>query len=260
MEWHDGQRQVEHHLKVVETAARYHIAIDAHEPVKDTGLRRTYPNWVAREGARGMEYNAWGRSPIRLARGNAGLYPHVVGADGFTPGVLSLEGADHVPLASTLAKQLRLYLPSIPRSRWQPTASTIWRNTRVSWVHPRGSRRLGRKPPDRGQYRRICDLCPQGSCEPGLVRGRRQRRDGAHADAGLRSCLRARPIPRRSTRTRTASPMPTKAATGSPMTRVRSARGTRCRSGSRPEAAPRSDSFHRANDCLLDPGAEPPRP
>jgi alpha-glucosidase len=28
----------------------------------------------------------------------------------FTPGVLSLEGADHVPLASTLAKQLRLYL------------------------------------------------------------------------------------------------------------------------------------------------------
>jgi hypothetical protein len=33
---------------------------------------------------------------------------------------------------------------------------------------------------------------------------------------------------------------------------------TRCRSGSRPEAAPRSDSFHRANDCLLDPGAEPP--
>src|SRR3546814_6763326 len=60
MEWHDGQRQVEHHLKVVEVAARHHIAVNAHEPVKDTGLRRTYPNWVAREGARGMEYNAWG--------------------------------------------------------------------------------------------------------------------------------------------------------------------------------------------------------
>src|SRR3546814_3432647 len=42
MEWHDGQRQVEHHLKVVEVAARHHIAVNAHEPVKDTGLRRTY--------------------------------------------------------------------------------------------------------------------------------------------------------------------------------------------------------------------------
>jgi alpha-glucosidase len=67
MEYHDGQRQVEHHLKVVETAAKYHIAIDAHEPVKDTGLRRTWPNWVAREGARGMEYNAWGPSPTGRA-------------------------------------------------------------------------------------------------------------------------------------------------------------------------------------------------
>src|SRR3546814_16156170 len=25
-EWHDGQRQVRHHLKVVETAAKYHVA------------------------------------------------------------------------------------------------------------------------------------------------------------------------------------------------------------------------------------------
>src|SRR3546814_4922727 len=64
MEWHDGQRQVEHHLKVVEVAARHHIAVNAHEPVKDTGLRRTYPNWVAREGARGMEYNADRKSVV----------------------------------------------------------------------------------------------------------------------------------------------------------------------------------------------------
>src|SRR3546814_1554941 len=39
MEWHDGQRQVQHHLKVVETAAKYHVAVNPHEPVKDTGLR-----------------------------------------------------------------------------------------------------------------------------------------------------------------------------------------------------------------------------
>ena len=111
MEWHDGQRQVEHHLKVVETAARYHIAVNAHEPVKDTGLRRTYPNWVAREGARGMEYNAWGAFANGPDHVPTLVYTRMLsGPMDYTPGVLSLKGAQDVPLASTLAKQLGLYL------------------------------------------------------------------------------------------------------------------------------------------------------
>ncbi len=58
-EWHEGQAMVRHDLRVVTEAAKRHIAIDTHEPVKDTGLRRTHPNWVSREGQRGQEYNAW---------------------------------------------------------------------------------------------------------------------------------------------------------------------------------------------------------
>jgi alpha-glucosidase len=111
MEWHDGQRQVQHHLKVVETAAKYHVAVNAHEPVKDTGLRRTYPNWVSREGARGMEYNAWGAFANGPDHEPTLVYTRMLsGPMDYTPGVLSLEGAEHVPLASTLAKQLGLYL------------------------------------------------------------------------------------------------------------------------------------------------------
>nr|WP_254913942.1 glycoside hydrolase family 97 protein [Sphingobium sp. Z007] len=111
MEYHDGQRQVQHHLRVVETAAKYHVAVNAHEPVKDTGLRRTYPNWVAREGARGMEYNAWGAFANGPDHEPTLVYTRMLsGPMDFTPGVLSLEGADHAPLASTLAKQLGLYL------------------------------------------------------------------------------------------------------------------------------------------------------
>ncbi|WP_422247950.1 glycoside hydrolase family 97 protein [Sphingobium sp.] len=111
MEYHDGQRQVQHHLKVVETAARYKVTVNAHEPVKDTGLRRTYPNWVAREGARGMEYNAWGAFANGPDHEPTLVYTRMLsGPMDFTPGVLSLEGAEHVPLASTLAKQLGLYL------------------------------------------------------------------------------------------------------------------------------------------------------
>jgi len=110
MEWHDGQRMVQHHLAVVEDAAKHHIAIDAHEPVKDTGLRRTYPNWVSREGARGMEYNAWGTFANGPEHEPTLVYTRMLsGPMDFTPGVLSLEGANG-PLASTLAKQLGLYL------------------------------------------------------------------------------------------------------------------------------------------------------
>ncbi|WP_298288250.1 glycoside hydrolase family 97 protein [Novosphingobium sp.] len=111
MEFHDGQRQVQHHLKVVETAAKYKVAINAHEPVKDTGLRRTYPNWIAREGARGMEYNAWGEFANGPDHEPTLVYTRMLsGPMDYTPGILSLEGAGHVPLASTLAKQLGLYL------------------------------------------------------------------------------------------------------------------------------------------------------
>jgi alpha-glucosidase len=64
MEWHDGQFAVNEYLRSVTEAAKRHISIDSHEPIKDTGLRRTYPNWVSREGARGQEYNApWSTSP-----------------------------------------------------------------------------------------------------------------------------------------------------------------------------------------------------
>ena len=56
---HHGQYNVRHYRKVVETAARNEITLNVHEPIKPTGIRRTYPNMMTREGARGMEWNAW---------------------------------------------------------------------------------------------------------------------------------------------------------------------------------------------------------
>ena len=110
-EWHDGQVMSRHHLKVVTEAARRHIAINAHEPIKDTGLRRTYPNWIAREGARGMEYNAWGKPPNPPEHeANLVFTRMLAGPMDFTPGVLSLVGKDGQPIQSTIAKQLALYV------------------------------------------------------------------------------------------------------------------------------------------------------
>jgi len=110
-EWHESQWMVNHHLRVVETAAKYHVSIDSHEPVKDTGLRRTYPNWVAREGGRGMEYNAWegGKNPPEH-EANMVFTQLLGGPMDFTPGVLSLSGSNGSAIKSTIAKQLALYV------------------------------------------------------------------------------------------------------------------------------------------------------
>jgi alpha-glucosidase len=110
-EWHDGQVMSRHHLKVLTEAAKRHIMVNAHEPIKDTGLRRTYPNWVAREGARGMEYNAWGTPPNAPDHEATLVFTRMLaGPMDFTPGILSLKGSKGMPLRSTLVKQLALYV------------------------------------------------------------------------------------------------------------------------------------------------------
>ena len=118
---HWGQYMVRHYRHVIEKAAQYGIMLDVHEPVHDTGERRTYPNMMSREGARGQEYNAWG--------GDGGNPPEhetilfftrmLDGPMDFTPGIFDLliergTGRPRRPeephVRTTLAKQLALYV------------------------------------------------------------------------------------------------------------------------------------------------------
>jgi alpha-glucosidase len=109
--WHEGQEMARHHLRVIEAAARHQIAINPHEPIKDTGLRRTYPNWVSREGARGMEYNAWG-NPSNPPEHEANLVftRLLAGPMDFTPGIFGMQTQSPEGVATTWAKQLALYV------------------------------------------------------------------------------------------------------------------------------------------------------
>lgn len=110
-EWHEGQWMSGHHLRVLEAAARHHVAINAHEPIKDTGLRRTYPNWVSREGARGQEFNAWGDPPNPPEHEVTLVFTRMLaGPMDYTPGVVSLTGKNGLEIQSTLARQLALYV------------------------------------------------------------------------------------------------------------------------------------------------------
>ena len=87
---HHSQRGVQHYQKVVEKAAEYKIAIDAHEPIKETGIRRTWPNMMTREGARGMEWNAWSEGN---SSGHLCVLPFtrlLSGPMDYTPGVFDI--------------------------------------------------------------------------------------------------------------------------------------------------------------------------
>ena len=57
-----------HYQRVVETAAKHHIMVNAHEATRPTGICRTWPNLVGNESARGTEYEAFGGSVSYQAR------------------------------------------------------------------------------------------------------------------------------------------------------------------------------------------------
>ncbi len=112
-EWHHGQFGVNYYRFVLNKAADYQLAVNFHEPIKDTGERRTYPNMMSREGARGMEYDAWsdGNPPdhtLILA-----FTRMLSGPMDFTPGIFDLneeQGFNNRKVHTTLAKQLAYYV------------------------------------------------------------------------------------------------------------------------------------------------------
>jgi len=113
-EWHDGQIGVNHFERVLTEAAKRKISINTHEPVKDTGLRRTYPNWISREGARGQEYNAGWATPNPPEHNVLLPFTRLMaGPMDFTPGIFDLlhHGPDsEFRVQSTLMQQLALYV------------------------------------------------------------------------------------------------------------------------------------------------------
>ena len=110
-EHHDGQWMINHYLQVAQKAADYKIMVDMHEPVRPTGLSRTYPNFLASEAGRGNEWNAF-------SIGNAPAHETILpftrlmgGPMDYTPGIFKLKNyAPGKQVHTTLAKQLALYV------------------------------------------------------------------------------------------------------------------------------------------------------
>ncbi|RBW68421.1 glycoside hydrolase family 97 protein [Bacillus taeanensis] len=109
---HHGQYMVNHYLEAVKKAAEHEIMINTHEPIKATGIYRTYPNWMSREGVMGMEYNAWskGSPPEHLT-----ILPFtrmMAGPIDYNPGIFDVQIANkpNNRVHTTRAQQLALYV------------------------------------------------------------------------------------------------------------------------------------------------------
>lgn len=106
-EYHHSQLGVNHYQKTVELAAKKKICLDIHEPIKGTGIERTWPNLLSREGARGQEYEGGALSPS-----HACYLPYtrlLSGGMDYTPGILDL--ANSVKrMSTTLARQLAYFV------------------------------------------------------------------------------------------------------------------------------------------------------
>jgi alpha-glucosidase len=55
----DDQWMVQYYWKIAREAAKRKMLVDFHGSYKPSGLRRTYPNVLTREGVRGLEWNKW---------------------------------------------------------------------------------------------------------------------------------------------------------------------------------------------------------
>jgi glucan 1,4-alpha-glucosidase len=113
-EHHDGQWMIDHYLRVAQKAAEHQIMLDSHEPVRPTGLQRTWPNWMASEAGRGNEYNAFSTGSPPEHETILPFTRLMGGPMDYTPGIFKMKGyTSHAPtrqMHTTLCKQLALYV------------------------------------------------------------------------------------------------------------------------------------------------------
>lgn len=113
----DDQEMVGLYEKWIRKTAEHHLTIDLHGAYKGTGLQRTYPNLLTREGVMGMEYNKWSDRVTPEHNVTLPFTRMLAGPMDFTPGGFrnaargQFKVRDIEPMAlGTRAHQLAMYV------------------------------------------------------------------------------------------------------------------------------------------------------
>ncbi len=82
----DDQYVVNFYHRLVKLAAKHHLVVDFHGAYKPTGVSRTYPNLMTREGVMGNEYVKWSRRITPEHKVTIPFTRGILGEMDFTPG------------------------------------------------------------------------------------------------------------------------------------------------------------------------------
>ena len=82
----DDQYVVNFYHRLVKLAARHHLVVDFHGAYKPTGVSRTYPNLMTREGVMGNEYVKWSNRITPEHKVTIPFTRGMLGEMDFTPG------------------------------------------------------------------------------------------------------------------------------------------------------------------------------
>ncbi len=113
----DDQWVVNWYEDIARTAAENHLLIDFHGAYKPTGLERTWPNQITREGIQGNEYNKWSAKETPEHRATLPFTRALAGPGDYTPGGFAnrqpsqfRNGAQPTQTQGTRASELAMFI------------------------------------------------------------------------------------------------------------------------------------------------------
>ena len=113
----DDQEMVNFYWKIAAEAAKRKMLVDFHGAYKPSGLRRTYPNVITREGVKGLEWNKWSEDITPSHNLTLPFIRMVPGPMDYTPGAVINAQPDHFrvifnrPMSmTTRAQQVAMYV------------------------------------------------------------------------------------------------------------------------------------------------------
>ena len=108
----DGQEMVNFIHKLAKESAKHRLLLNFHGAYKPTGIERTYPNFMTREGVIGLEWAKWKQMPTPEHDVTIPFTRMLAGPMDYTPGAFDLDGTKEVPksVQGTRTHQLAMYV------------------------------------------------------------------------------------------------------------------------------------------------------
>lgn len=115
----EDQEMVNFYHRLVKLAAKHHLVVDFHGAYKPTGISRTYPNLLTREGVLGNEYTKWSDFVTPEHNTTIAFTRNMLGEMDYTPGAFvnvtkkdfkTEENSEFPMVMSTRAHQLAMMI------------------------------------------------------------------------------------------------------------------------------------------------------